>query len=147
DAALGTVSYLMFYSVGFFIPYYLLTGIFLVRYAPEPKDELAFDKGYTYFSIAVISLACFLTFIIFLRSIIAFIRNFPSDVFNGWLFIFWCVSSFFLLLAGFSGLKREINKIHIKVRHNSEIFCRCAKCGNEWSFPAEDLLTRNIVFR
>jgi hypothetical protein len=137
--------YLAFYASGFIIPYYLLLFAVWLRYVNnKPENELLSNKSIRA-GIGLASVGCFLGFMLFLKAEGAFLRNLPSQVWNGWLLILGLGTSALLFFAGVSGIRLEASKTRISVSHSADIFCRCPQCGHEWTFPAERLRTHNIL--
>jgi hypothetical protein len=79
--------YLIFYSTLVALPYAVLG----LRYTSESPDA----RGYLRAGRFMIRLWLAVTFILFAPSTFAFIRNVPSDIWNGWLLILWLGSAAF----------------------------------------------------
>lgn len=88
DATLAILMYSAFYSLGFVLPYVLASVFSFARRLGSAQHEGVPDvrpdqrSARLYFSAATLVL-----YLLFLDSIVAFVRNLPTDVWNGWLLI------------------------------------------------------------
>ena len=146
DALFGVLLYLAFYSMGFVIPWSALSFATWSRYVNQVRKVRGVSMSGVRTGVLLASVGCLVAFVVLLESEIAFLRNLPTEVWNGWGLILWLAASVYLLLAGIRSLWAEETKTWVRVRPSAEIFCRCPKCGNEWTFSADRLRTHNIVF-
>ncbi len=140
-AALGwLVLYLPFYACGFVIPHVLLLFVFLYR---KGKKLPMVNAAGLNTGIALASFGCMALFVSLLTPEMAFLRAFFSYV--SWWIIVVVALALALLVAGTLIAREEASAGRILVDPTTDIFCRCSACGHEWTFPSEDLRTRNIV--
>lgn len=146
DALLGVLLYLAFYSMGFVIPWSVLSFATWSRYVNQRREIAGINLGAVRARVRLTSLGCLIAFVVLLDSETAFLRSLPTALWNGWFLILSTAASGYLVLEGILGLWSEELKTWVRVRPSDAIACRCPKCGNEWSFSADRLRTHNIIF-
>lgn len=146
DALFGTLLYLAFYSMGFVIPWSALSFVTWSRYVNQTRKVPGASMSGVRAGVLLASAGCLVAFVVLLKPEIAFVQNLPTAAWNGWGLILGSAASAYLLVAGIKSLWREESKTWVRVRPSAEVFCRCPKCGNESTFPADHLRTHNIVF-
>jgi hypothetical protein len=146
DALFGVLLYLAFYSMGYLIPWSVLSFATWSRYVNQTPKVRGVSMSRVRAGVLLSSAGCFVAFIVLLESEIAFLRSLPTELWNGWGLILASAASAFLLLAGVRSLWTEESRTWVRVRPSAEIFCSCPKCGHEWKSSADRLRTHNIVF-
>jgi hypothetical protein len=139
---MALVLYALFYSAGFSFPYAVFLFAF---YDYFHLEKYAADRVELRTNMAFLSLACLITFLVFLRSEIAFLQCIPTDVWNGWLMLVWILAAGFVTFGTYGSIKGIVGNSEIRIPNGSKIYCYCSGCGNEWLLPADHLRAENIV--
>lgn len=99
------VSYLLFYTLGYIVPYFVIKFFVFILFFQNDRVPKEFNS-----SLGSISFTLFITFLIFLQTIVVFFNNLPTDVWNGWLMILWFFLVVPLMVIGIKGFKDKILK-------------------------------------
>lgn len=98
---IGGVWYASFYALGFFIPYGAITfSLFLRRNSAGRFGEVPPIPAHHRRAATRCALGCFVLFMAFLPSIIAFFRAMPTELWNGWFLIMTLILGGLLLWSG-----------------------------------------------
>lgn len=107
EAGLTIFVYGCFYSMGFLLPYWVITFLlFLQRHAkfrtptppPMPLDHRA--------GRLLAAGGCQVLFVLLLESIMSFFRALPSEIWNGWFLIMGLASAGYLLAGSYFAFAR-----------------------------------------
>ncbi|MGE5496484.1 MAG: hypothetical protein ACM3Q2_00315 [Syntrophothermus sp.] len=101
DKILLVSAYIAFYLMGFLIPYWVTTFILFIRRRSLSKSEYIKPISQReYNGRLFLSLSMLVIYLFLMKSILAFIKALPIDVWNGWLLIIGlAVSAFFAFAA------------------------------------------------
>jgi hypothetical protein len=117
--------YLFLCQGAFFLPYYFLCAVLAVRYDHDWKTQNSFDRGFAKVNVGFIAFACYIMFVTYLRPLVVFVR------WSNMLISPFSLVALFFLFVGCLNLKKQLGKLNIKFRHDSEIFLQCPKCRHE----------------
>jgi hypothetical protein len=108
------VSYLSFYSLGFFVPYLLITFVlYMGRQVPfSAKDPPAMPSNQRSGRL-LLSLSTLVLFLLLLDSVIAFARALPTEAWNGWLLISGLATAAFFAYRAYLAFKRTKDRLSI----------------------------------
>jgi hypothetical protein len=108
------VSYLAFYSLGFFVPYLLTTFVlYMGRRVPfSVKDPPPMPSNHRSGRL-FLSLSTLVLFLLLLDSVIAFVRALPTEKWNGWLLIGGFVTAAFFAYRAYVAFKRTKHRLSI----------------------------------
>ena len=110
------IRHIFFYLTFFCIPFLFLYGFLHIVYWGNEKYKKYYNNYsslFTNLSIFLISFACFITSIFLLKSIVAFIKNIPFDIWRGDMFLLWLILTLLLLFFGILGIKVQIETIQM----------------------------------
>ena len=105
DLVLNVAWYLAFYSLGFFVPYWLTTLVLFLRRERASTAETTMTLNQRVGRL-LLSLSSLILFLLLQESLIAFIRALATEQWNGWMLVFGVASAAFLAYLAFSAFKR-----------------------------------------
>lgn len=112
DAWFSVYLYAVFYSALIVLPYWLL-----MLNAKRRMPQSASSRGIVF----IIASWSAITSLLFAKPIFAFIRNLPSDVWNGWLLIGWAVITFCVILLWHSMKNLDETGTHGAALYNDDV--------------------------
>lgn len=107
NQVVGVVWYLAFYSMGFFLPYWLTTFVlFLWRRRAAGSNEVPPMPVNHRSGRLFLSLSTLVLFLLLLDSLVAFARALPTEAWNGWLLISGLATAAFFAYLAYLAFKR-----------------------------------------
>jgi len=155
EGALTAFGYLGFYYLPFLLTYWLARSVTYGAF--ESRDRVGSPVHRREFKNAAVAfaLAGGLTTLALLNPLVEMLRavqvqlddisNHFGDVAHVGL-VATGAAVLFLCWMGIFMVRNAAAKVRVVVPFDREIHCLCPSCGNEYRFPATDLVERNIVF-